>query len=112
LYDEDYSHDAFQKDRSSSPLNDDDARAALAAKKGKLALATDHSPPHNPKATNDSHAEGHATKQKQPATSTEQECEVHTTSLENSGDPLPNPKSRPYQAKVCLDLMKNLPLAP
>jgi hypothetical protein len=39
--------------RPSSLSSDDDARAALVAKKGKLVLVADHSSTLNPKATTD-----------------------------------------------------------
>lgn len=50
--------------RPSSPPNNDEARVAHTAKKGKLALATDHSPPRNLKATAYPQGEGHFAKQK------------------------------------------------
>jgi hypothetical protein len=102
--------------RLSSPSNDEDVRVALAAKKGKgeaakkgqVTLASDHSPPPNPKASTDLHGEALTAKQKQKAVNTEEEGEVHTTISENSQDPSPNPKSLPYQAKIWSNLMRNL----
>jgi hypothetical protein len=87
----------------SPPSNNEDAKISLAAKKGKVALASNHSPPPNLKATTDTQGEGYTTKPKQKAVSTEQD---------NSQDPPLNPKILPYQANIWPELTRNLPSAP
>lgn len=94
----------------SSPSNNEYARVALVAKKGKVVLTSDHSPPPKLKASVEGRRPHH--KAKAEGSLHRAEGEVHTTSLEDSQDPLLKPKSLPYQAKLWPDMMRNLPPTP